>query len=104
MSIGCHWPGDELVVSYLGREEFAPAAARQAVLQERYGFRCACPRCSLEQQVPRQLQQMVEQVYMEVMKVSGSASLIICVGFQSSTVCVVEGSCSRRCSRSVWRS
>jgi hypothetical protein len=38
--------GHELTVSYLGREDFAPAGARQAVLQERFGFVCDCPRCT----------------------------------------------------------
>lgn len=37
--------GQELTVSYLGREDFAPAAARKAVLQERFGFDCDCQRC-----------------------------------------------------------
>jgi hypothetical protein len=32
-------------VSYLGREDFAPAGARRAVLQERFGFDCNCQRC-----------------------------------------------------------
>lgn len=40
-----HPPGQELTVSYLGREDFAPAGARQAVLQERFGFECDCQRC-----------------------------------------------------------
>lgn len=38
-------PGQELTVSYLGREDFAPAGARRAVLQERFGFDCDCQRC-----------------------------------------------------------
>jgi hypothetical protein len=38
-------PGQELTVSYLGREDFAPAGARKAVLQERFGFDCDCQRC-----------------------------------------------------------
>lgn len=32
-------------MSYLGREDFAPAGARKAVLQERFGFDCNCQRC-----------------------------------------------------------
>jgi hypothetical protein len=37
--------GREVSVSYLGREDFAPAGARQAVLRERFGFTCDCERC-----------------------------------------------------------
>ncbi|WIA19949.1 hypothetical protein OEZ85_005832 [Tetradesmus obliquus] len=60
--------GEELTVSYLGREEFAPAGARQAVLQERYGFACGCARCQLESQAPRQLQQQLLDTYRQVMQ------------------------------------
>lgn len=35
-------------MSYLGREDFAPAGARQALLQERFGFTCDCQRCRYE--------------------------------------------------------
>jgi hypothetical protein len=56
-------------VSYLGREEFAPAGARQAVLQERYGFDCSCARCQLEAQAPKQLQQQLLDTYRHVVQV-----------------------------------
>lgn len=65
-------------MSYLGREEFAPAGARQAVLQERFGFSCSCARCQLEQRAPQQLQRSLEHVYATVMKVRNiSASLMV---------------------------
>lgn len=67
----CCAAGEELTVSYLGREEFAPAGARQAVLQERYGFACGCARCQLESQAPRQLQQQLLDTYRQVMQVRG---------------------------------
>jgi hypothetical protein len=65
--------GEELTVSYLGREEFAPAGARQAMLQERYGFSCSCARCKLEAQAPQQLQQQLVDTYKQVMQVCGAA-------------------------------
>lgn len=45
--------------------------ARQAVLQERYGFACGCARCQLESQAPRQLQQQLLDTYRQVMQVRG---------------------------------
>jgi hypothetical protein len=65
----CHYAGEELTVSYLGREEFAPAGARQALLQERYGFDCSCARCQLEGQAPKQLQQQLLDTYRHVVQV-----------------------------------
>lgn len=64
--------GDELTISYLGREEFAPAAARQAVLHERWGFTCGCERCAVEAAAPREVTQAVENGYARVMQVSAS--------------------------------
>jgi hypothetical protein len=37
--------GEELCVSYLGLQDWAPAAARGQHLLDTYGFRCNCPRC-----------------------------------------------------------
>ncbi|GFR45938.1 hypothetical protein Agub_g7402, partial [Astrephomene gubernaculifera] len=55
--------GSELLVSYLGRDDFAPRQVRQAVLQSRYGFRCDCPRCRTEEQLPEELQTLLQQLY-----------------------------------------
>jgi hypothetical protein len=66
-----HDTGEELTVSYLGREEFAPAGTRQAVLQERYGFSCSCARCQLEAQAPKELQQQLLDTYRHVVQVGG---------------------------------
>lgn len=70
----CATTGDELTVSYLGREEFAPVGARQAVLQERWGFACGCARCQLEQKAPKALQRSLEQIYATVARVSTASS------------------------------
>lgn len=51
MCCQCGFVGHELTVSYLGREDFAPAGARQALLQERFGFTCDCQRCRYEEGV-----------------------------------------------------
>jgi hypothetical protein len=56
-------------VSYLGREEFAPAEARQAVLQERWGFQCSCERCTVEAAAPPELRATVNDAYARVMRV-----------------------------------
>eukprot|EP00879_Flechtneria_rotunda_P016441 GHRR01017205.1.p1 GENE.GHRR01017205.1~~GHRR01017205.1.p1 ORF type:complete len:287 (+),score=106.75 GHRR01017205.1:102-863(+) len=58
----------ELTASYLGREEFAPVGARQAVLQERFGFSCSCQRCRREQQLPGELQHGLAHIYATVMQ------------------------------------
>lgn len=44
--------GQQITISYLGREDFSPASARNSALQERYGFTCSCPRCTLESSLP----------------------------------------------------
>jgi hypothetical protein len=91
----CHCAaGEELTVSYLGREEFAPAGARQAVLQERYGFDCSCARCKLEAQAPKALQQQLLDTYRQVMQVS-IGRLRCC----TSAACVVLGLSGSCCSR-----
>ena len=41
--------GEEVTVSYLGKERFAPVARRRAMLQGFYGFHCQCERCMCEQ-------------------------------------------------------
>jgi hypothetical protein len=58
-----------VTVSYLGREEFAPAGARQAVLEERWGFRCGCERCRVEAAAPEALVRVVDELYARVMQV-----------------------------------
>jgi hypothetical protein len=40
-------PGDELATSYLGRAVMSPLQQRRQLLQDGYGFTCACPRCAL---------------------------------------------------------
>ena len=60
--------GEELTVSYLGREEFAPAAARRAALLERWGFECRCERCAVEAAAPPALTRAVEAAYARVMR------------------------------------
>lgn len=40
--------GEELCITYLGENLYAPRAARQAQLLERFNFRCGCAACSLE--------------------------------------------------------
>jgi hypothetical protein len=47
--------GDEVTISYLGREAFAPAGERRAALRERYGFECACARCRAEDALPAEV-------------------------------------------------
>jgi len=45
--------GEEVSVSYLGREAFAPERARAAALRARYGIAaCGCARCALERAQP----------------------------------------------------
>lgn len=56
----------------MGREQFAPLEARQAVLSERYAFTCTCPRCSAEGLVPQVVQEAVTQAYVTTMQASGS--------------------------------
>ncbi|KAI8465647.1 MAG: hypothetical protein J3K34DRAFT_82272 [Monoraphidium minutum] len=60
--------GDEVTVSYLGREEFAPAQARQAVLLERWGFECGCERCTVEAAAPKELVSTIAACYARVMQ------------------------------------
>ncbi|KAF8063038.1 Orct2 [Scenedesmus sp. PABB004] len=55
--------GEELLVSYLGREEYSPAPVRQALLAERFGFGCACSRCALEADAPRALTAAIRSAY-----------------------------------------
>jgi hypothetical protein len=57
---------------------WSTTGARQAVLQERYGFTCSCIRCQEEQQTPQQLQQLLQHVYLAVMQVSGALALMGC--------------------------
>jgi len=59
-------PGDEVLVSYLGREDFAPAQSRQQVLQQRFGFHCTCPRCSLESLLPPSTTSTLAELYSDV--------------------------------------
>lgn len=81
--------GDEVTISYLGREEFAPAAARQAVLQERWGFECTCERCTVEAAAPKELSQAIAGCYARVMQV--------CVTYVSHTLYYHQRT-SARCS------
>jgi hypothetical protein len=47
--------GEEVSVSYLGREAFAPERARGAALRARYGIAaCGCARCALERALEAQ--------------------------------------------------
>ncbi|GLC45339.1 hypothetical protein PLESTF_001753100 [Pleodorina starrii] len=55
--------GSELLISYLGRDDLAPRQVRQAVLQSRYGFRCGCARCRTEEDLPEELQSLLQQLY-----------------------------------------
>lgn len=79
--------GDEVAVSYLGREEFAPADARQEVLQQRWGFKCTCERCRVEAAAPQELRSVINESYVRVMQVRkmtpvwgsvGGATLAVC--------------------------
>ncbi len=56
-------------MSYLGREEFSPAATRQQVLHERYGFLCSCERCQAEGRVDEKLQQLLAHTHDKLLKV-----------------------------------
>ncbi|GIM10715.1 hypothetical protein Vretimale_14286 [Volvox reticuliferus] len=55
--------GTELLISYLGREDFAPRQVRQAALQSRYGFTCDCARCRTEAELPEELQALLLELY-----------------------------------------
>ncbi len=56
--------GEELTVSYLGREVLAPRHVRQSVLQHRYGFTCSCERCRTEaEELSPELQQLLQELY-----------------------------------------
>ncbi|KAF5829055.1 hypothetical protein DUNSADRAFT_16639 [Dunaliella salina] len=54
--------GEELTVSYLGREDFSPASARSRLLEERFGFTCRCPRCQLESCLSSETAQLLQKV------------------------------------------
>lgn len=53
----------ELTISYLGRDEFAPASVRQEALAGRYGFKCKCRRCVTEGGLKPEARREVERLY-----------------------------------------
>ncbi|GBF93793.1 hypothetical protein Rsub_06125 [Raphidocelis subcapitata] len=59
--------GEEVTISFLGRQEFAPVGARQAVLRERWGFECTCERCAVEAAAPPEVGRAVDAAYARVM-------------------------------------
>jgi hypothetical protein len=61
--------GDEVSVCYLGREDFSPAATRQQLLHQRFGFQCGCPRCQLEARLPARVSSALRAVHAEVKEV-----------------------------------
>jgi len=61
--------GEEVLVSYLGRELLTPLQVRQELLEERYEFICRCPRCLAEGQLDPELQRLMHEMYSSVVQV-----------------------------------
>ncbi|GLC68802.1 hypothetical protein PLESTF_000738300 [Pleodorina starrii] len=51
-------PGGEVVITYAGALGLGPLALRRAMLERNHRFRCTCARCTVEEQVPRELAQL----------------------------------------------
>ena len=47
-------------------QEFSPAPVRQQLLHERYGFLCACPRCTLEARMPGASRDLLSALHADV--------------------------------------
>jgi len=55
--------GEEVCISYIGPRVFQPLAQRREYLLAAYGFRCCCPRCSLEEGLPAELTSHISDTY-----------------------------------------
>lgn len=58
--------GEEVTISYLGEDDFSPVAMRQEALGRRFGFRCDCPRCRLEESLPPSLTNLLHRIHKNI--------------------------------------
>ena len=61
--------GAQLTRNYLGMQAFTPLATRRALIEKKYGFRCACPRCAAEERNP-EVCKAVEDAYVTAQNLS----------------------------------
>lgn len=61
--------GGQLTRNYLGMQAFTPLSTRRALIEEKYGFRCACPRCTAEERNP-EVRKAVEDAYVTAQNLS----------------------------------
>uniref|UniRef100_A0A7S0UK48 SET domain-containing protein n=1 Tax=Polytomella parva TaxID=51329 RepID=A0A7S0UK48_9CHLO len=58
--------GEELTISYLGREDFSPLSERGKIIQERYKFQCNCFRCRMESALPPLVRGRLNDIHLGV--------------------------------------
>ena len=65
--------GEEISISYLGGEEdCSPVALRQDHLSRRFGFKCTCPRCKLEESLSPSLTALLHNTHTKVKRLMPS--------------------------------